>query len=189
MTVGDLLMSPIQQLTKYPLLFTDLHQSTPVIDCPDSHAEVDLTLQNLRGLVRGVNCVTDDRVARDRVRKRWPLQNRLSFNDKTPQATQFRMLGHPVLCSVLHLAYQTKKRVKGGYGLCILFEMHMIMAVPAGPAEKFDVIAVIYLLDLTTDSTSDGKGNHDRLKSSILVDLTTHRSAVPHSIILVEDRV
>jgi hypothetical protein len=39
MTVGDL-MSPIQRLTKYPLLFVDLHQSTPVIDCPVSHAEV-----------------------------------------------------------------------------------------------------------------------------------------------------
>jgi hypothetical protein len=160
MTVADLLMSPIQRLTKYPLLFADLHKSTPVIDCPDSHAEVDLTLQHLRELVREVNHVTDDRVAREKIRKRWLLQDRLAFNDETLQASQFRMLGHPILCGVLHLAYQTKTQVKGAYGLCILFETHMIMAVPARQAEKFDVIAVIHLSDLKTESTSDGKGNH-----------------------------
>ena len=55
MTVGDLLMSPIQRLTKYPLLFADLHQSTPVIDCPVSHAEAGLTLKHLCELVREVN--------------------------------------------------------------------------------------------------------------------------------------
>jgi hypothetical protein len=51
------------------------------------------------------------------------------------------MLGHPILCGVLHLAYQTKRQVKGGYGLCILLETHLVMAVPAKQAEKFDVIA------------------------------------------------
>ena len=162
MTVGDLLMSPIQRLTKYPLLFADLNKSTPVIDCPDSHAEVDLTLQHLRELVRSTNQVTDDRIARERIRKRWLLQDRLAFDDETLQASQFRMLGHPILCGVLHLAYQTRTRVRGGYGLCILFETHMIMAVPARQAEKFDIIAVIHLSDLKTESTSNGKGKSIR---------------------------
>lgn len=159
MTVGDLLMSPIQRLTKYPLLFADLLQSTPVIDCPVSHAEVGLTLEHLRELVREVNHVTDDCVARERIRKRWLLQDRLAFNHETLQTSQFRMLGYPILCGVLHLAYQTKRQVKGGYGLCILFETHLVMAVPAKQAEKFDVIAVVHLSDLTMESTSDGKGN------------------------------
>lgn len=158
MTVGDLLMSPIQRLTKYPLLLADLHKSTPVIDCPDSHAEVDLTLQHLRELVREVNHVTDDRVARDRIRKRWLLQDRFAFNDETLQASQFRMLGHPILCGVLHLAYQTRTHVRGAYGLCILFETHVILAVPARQAEKFDVVAVVHLSDLKIESTSDGNG-------------------------------
>ena len=35
MMVSDV-MSPIQQLTKYPLLFADLLQSTPMINCPVS---------------------------------------------------------------------------------------------------------------------------------------------------------
>ena len=158
MTVGDLLMSPIQRLTKYPLLFADLHKSTPVIDCPDSYAEVDSTLQHLCELVREVNHVADDRVARERIRKRWLLQDRLAFNNETLQASQFRTLGHPILCGVLHLAYQTGTQVRGAYGLCILFETHMIMAVPARQAEKFEVIAVVHLSDLNTESTSDGKG-------------------------------
>ena len=163
MTVGDLLMSPIQRLTKYPLLFAELHKTTPVIDCPVSHADVDLTLQHLRELVRSTNQVTDDRIARERMRKRWLLQDRLAFNDKTLQASQFRMLGHPTLCGVLHLAYQTKTQVRGGYGLCILFETHMIMAVPARQSDKFDIVAVIHLSDLKTESTSDGKGNSLRM--------------------------
>jgi hypothetical protein len=163
MTVGDLLMSPIQRLTKYPLLFADLHKNTPVIDCPDSYAEVDLTLHHLRELVREVNDVTDDRVARERIRKRWLLQDRLAFNEETLQASQFRMLGHPILCGVLHLAYQTKTQVRGAYGLCILFETHMILAVPARQAEKFDMVAVIHLSDLKIESTSDGKGSDSRM--------------------------
>jgi hypothetical protein len=163
MTVGDLLMSPIQRLTKYPLLFVDLHISTPVMDCPDSHAELDLTVLHLRELVREVNHVTDDHIARERIRKRWLLQDRLAFSDETLRASQFRMLGHPVLCGVLHLAYQTKVQVRGAYGLCILFETHTILAVPARQAEKFDVVAVIDLSDLRIESTSDGTGNDNRI--------------------------
>jgi hypothetical protein len=159
MTVGDLLMSPIQRLTEYPLIFADLHQNTPVIDCPVSHAEVGLTFEHLRELVREINHVTDDYVALERIGKRWLLQDLLAFNHETLQTSQFRMLGHPILCGVLHLAYRTKRQVKGGHGLCILFETHLVMAVPAKQVEKFDVIAVIHLSDLKMESASDGEGN------------------------------
>lgn len=168
MTVSDLLMSPIQRLTRYPLLFADLHKSTPVIDCPDSHAEVDFTLQHLRELVCEVNRVTDNRVARERLRKRWILQDRLAFKDQTLQASQFRMLGYPLLCGVLHLVYQTRTGVVGSYGLCVLFQTHMILTVPARQAEKFDVIAVIHLSHLKIESTSDGKGKDRRIISIFL---------------------
>jgi hypothetical protein len=163
MTVGDLLMSPIQRLTKYPLLFADLHQSTPVIDCPVSYAEMGLTFEHLRKLAREANHVTDDHVARERIQKCWLLQDRLAPNDETLQASQFRMLGHPILCGVLHLAYQTKQQVKGGYGLCILFEKHLVMAVPAEQAEEFDVVTIIHLSDLKMESASDGEGNPTRI--------------------------
>jgi hypothetical protein len=185
MKVSDLLMSPIQRLTKYPLLFADLHKSTPVIDCPDSHAEVDFTLQHLRELVREVNYVTDNHTARERVRKRWILQDRLAFNNQTLQASQFRMLGYPLLCGVLHLAYQTRTGVTGAYGLCVLFETHMVLAVPARQAEKFDVIAVIRLSNLKLESTSDGEGDDSRMTFDF-PELTTYRSTMPYRVILVE---
>jgi hypothetical protein len=118
-----------------------------------------LTLEHLRKLVQEVNHVTNDYIARKRIRKRQLLQDRLAFNHETLQTSQFRMLGHPILCGVLHLTHQTKRQVKGGYGLCILFETHLVMAVPAKQAEKFDVIAVIHLSDLKMESASDGKGN------------------------------
>lgn len=79
------------------------------------------------------------------------------------QANQFRMPGHTILCGVLHLAYQTKRQVKGGYGLCMLFEKHLVMAVLAKQAEEFDVIAPVRLSDLKMESASDGKGNPARM--------------------------
>lgn len=163
LTISDLLMSPIQRLTKYPLLFADLRKSTPVIDCPDSHAEIDSTLQRLQELVREVNHATDNHIVRGKVRKRWILQDRLSFNGQTLQASQFRMLGYPLLCGVLHLAYETRTQVIGAYGLCVLFETHVILTVPARQVEKFDVIAVIHLSNLKIASTSDGKGSESRM--------------------------
>jgi hypothetical protein len=185
MTVGDLLMSPIQRLTKYPLLFADLHKITPVIDCPDSHAELDLTVLHLRELVREINHATDNRIVRERIRMRWLLQELLAFKDETLRVGQFGMLGHPVLCGVLHLAYQTKTQVRGAYGLCILFETHMILAVPARQAEKFDVVAVIDMLDLKIESAKVM-----RIASSpILTKLTIYRPTVPCRIVFVEDRL
>jgi hypothetical protein len=73
------------------------------------------------------------------------------------------MLNHPILCGVLHLAYQTKRQVKGGYGLCILLEKHLVVVIPAKQAEKFDVTALIHLSALKMESASDGKGNPTRM--------------------------
>lgn len=126
-----------------------------MIGCPVSHAEVGLALEHLRALVRMTMLL-------ERIRKHWLLQDCLAFNDETLQANQFQMLGHLILCGVLHLAYQTKRQVKGGYGLCMLFEKHLVMAVLAKQAEGFDVIALVRLSDLKMESASDGKGNPAR---------------------------
>lgn len=185
LTVSDLLVAPIQRLTKYPLLFADLYRNTPVIDCPDSHAEVELTLQCLRELVREVNQATDDRVARERIRKRWLLQDRLTFTDEILQAGQFRMLGHPILCGVLHLAYQTKAQVQGTYGLCLLFAAHLVLSIPSRLSEKFDVIAVVHLSNLSMESTNDGRGM-SLMMTSMFVRLITHRPAMSYCSFLLE---
>ena len=161
MTVGDLLISPIQRLTKYPLLLADLHKNTPVIDCPSSHAEIDTAVQYFKETLREINHAADDPAARERIKKRWLLQERLTFNDDTLQASQFRLLGHPYLCGVLHIAYQSQLGVEGRYGLCVLFQTHLMIGVPVNNSSKFEIIALIHLSDLKIESTCDGRGDCD----------------------------
>jgi hypothetical protein len=114
-------------------------------------------------------CTAKPTPAKHRKSLKIPNQNlslsagRLAFNDETLQANQFGMLDHPILCGILHLAYQTKRQVKGGYGLCILSEGHLVMAIPAEQAEKFDATALIHLSALKMESASDGKSNPTRM--------------------------
>ncbi|EXJ91089.1 hypothetical protein A1O1_04196 [Capronia coronata CBS 617.96] len=158
LTVGDLLIKPIQRVTKYPLLFDDLLKQTPVADCPSAHTEVEATLQCLREVVQTVNHATDNRETRTQVQRRWSLQSRLSYERVSLRAEQFRMLGNIQLCGVLHVTWQTRSRIGGCYGLCILFDSSLMVALPAGPASRFEVVAFIHLTDLTVECPSNGRG-------------------------------
>lgn len=157
-TAGDLLIKPIQRICRYPLLLAHLHKYTPVIDCPSSHAEVEVALSDFREMVTEINMSTDDPRARERIRRRWLLQDRLRPGPNTPTATQFRMLGHVLLCGVLHVAYQTKDRVEGGYMLCMMFKDYLVIAAPVAEHAKFDIVVIIYLSDAKVVSTEDGRG-------------------------------
>lgn len=158
LTAHDLLIKPIQRICKYPLFFLDLHKHTPVSDCPSTHAEVDATLTNFREMVREVNMVTDDPKVRERIQRRWLLQDRLKLSHDALKAAQFRMLGHVLLCGVLHVAYQTSNRVEGGYMLCMMFKDYLLVAAPTVGNTKFDIVATIYLSDAKAVSAEDGKG-------------------------------
>ncbi|KAF7503112.1 hypothetical protein GJ744_004321 [Endocarpon pusillum] len=158
LTAHDLLIKPIQRICKYPLFFLDLYRHTPVVDCPSTHAEVDGALANFREMVREVNMVTDDPKVRERIQRRWLLQDRLQLSHDALKATQFRMLGHVLLCGVLHVAYQSSHRVEGGYMLCVMFKDYLLVAAPAAGHAKFDIVATIYLSDAKVVSTEDGKG-------------------------------
>jgi RhoGEF domain len=158
LTAGDLLIKPIQRICKYPMLFLDLHKHTPVVDCPSSHAEVDGALSNFREMVREINLATDDPRVRQRIQRRWLLQDRLKLGPDTLEATQFRMLGHILLCGVLHVAYQTNNRVEGGYMLCMMFKDYLVVAAPAAGQTKFDILLTVYLSDAKVVSTEDGRG-------------------------------
>jgi RhoGEF domain len=159
LTTGDLLVKPIQRICKYPLLFGDLHKHTPVVDCPSSHAEVDGILNNLREMVKEINLATDDPRVRDQIQRRWLLQDRLKLGPGMLQATQFRALGHVVLCGVLHVAYQTSSRVEGRYMLCMMFKDYLLVAATAPEHGRFDVVATIYLSDAKVVPPEDGRGN------------------------------
>lgn len=155
---SDLLIKPIQRICKYPLFFGDLQKHTPVVDCPSSHAEVDGVLNKVREMVGEINVATEDPRARERVQRRWLLQDRLKLCHDTSKATQFRMLGPVLLCGVLHVAYQTSTNVEGGYMMCVMFNSHLIVAAPAAEHGKFDVVATICLSDAKAVSTEDGRG-------------------------------
>lgn len=158
LTAADLLIKPIQRVSKYPLMFQDLYKHTPVADCPTSHAEVDGTLKNFREVAREINLATNDPEVRERIQRRWLLQERLKLGPDTLETSQFRMLGHILLCGVLHVAYQTDNRVQGGYMLCMMFKDYLVVAAPAARNAKFDIVATIYLADANAVSTEDGRG-------------------------------
>ena len=185
LTVGDLLIAPVQKVTKYPLLFADLHKSTPVIDCPDAQSGVDSTLQQFRELVKEINQAKDDPTIREKVRKRWLLQDRLEFVDAVLSPGQFRSLGHPILCGVLHIAYQSRTGIAGGYAMCVLFATHLVIAIPIRHGRKFEVISVVYLPDLSIVSTEDGRGKLTTVYTSLLT-LTHCRPTMSHGIVLLE---
>ncbi|EXJ92670.1 hypothetical protein A1O3_01222 [Capronia epimyces CBS 606.96] len=158
LTVGDLLIKPIQRMTRYPLLFDDLLKQTPVADCPSAHIELEATLQCLREVVQTANHATDNRETRVQVQRRWSLQSRLSYEKVSLKAEHFRMLGNIQLCGVLHVTWQTRSKVDGCYAACILFERSLVVAFPAEASSRFEVVAFIHLAGLKVESPSDGRG-------------------------------
>lgn len=158
LTVGDLLIKPVQRMTKYPLLFDDLLKQTPVADCPSAHSEVEATLQCLREVVRTVNHATDNCETRAQVQRRWSLQSRLNYDKVSIKSDQFRMLGNIQLCGALHITWQTRSRIDGCYALCILFDSSLVVALPAEASSRFEVVAFIHLSDLKVESPGDGRG-------------------------------
>jgi len=72
---------PIQRVCRYPLLFADLYKHLPVIDCPESHGEVEKVLFRLRETAMEINQATNDQDARERIQRSWHLQDLLVFPD------------------------------------------------------------------------------------------------------------
>lgn len=162
-TVADLLISPIQRICRYPLLFDDLLKQTPVADCPVAHTDIETVLQCLRCVVNSVNIATGDFQARTEVRRRWSLVSRLSLEKSPFQSEHFRRFGSMILCGVLHITFQTKHRIDGQYSLCVLFEDSFLIAMPVGKSDRFEIIAFIALADLTLESASNGKGKTPKI--------------------------
>jgi len=158
LTVGDLLIKPIQRLTKYPLLLGQLLHSTPVADAPGTHAELDLVLQSVREMVQMVNLARDNQYARVQIQRRWLLQDRLDLSRLNIAPEHFRSLGSVELCGVLHVAYQTTVAVSGGYALCALLDEHFLVAFPIANTGNFQAIALIQLSDVKVEAATDGKG-------------------------------
>ncbi|KIX94858.1 uncharacterized protein Z520_09548 [Fonsecaea multimorphosa CBS 102226] len=159
LTVGDLLIKPIQRMTKYPLLFDDLLRQTPVADCPTAHSDLEAIMTCLREVVQTVNKATDNHETRAQIQRRWSLQTRLICDKVSLRVEQFRMLGNIQLSGVLHVTWQTRtNKVDGRYALCMLFDTSLIIALPAGATAKFEAVAFLHLRDTRVESASDGRG-------------------------------
>lgn len=172
LTVGDLLIKPIQRITKYPLLLEQLLDSTPMTDAPGTRTELDLVLQAIRDVVQMVNLATDNHFARLAIQRRWLLQDRLNLSRLNISGEQFRTLGTIELCGVLHVAYQSIVTVSGGYALCVLFDEHLLVAFPIGSTGYFEAIAIIQLCDMKITSPTDGKGEQHFLTLVKLINVT-----------------
>jgi hypothetical protein len=79
LTIHDLLVKPIQRICRYPLLFKELLRFTPVVDCPDSHMEVDNVLSRLQEMTVEVDRAAQHSQMKGVLETTWILQNRLVF--------------------------------------------------------------------------------------------------------------
>ncbi|KAF2820334.1 Rho guanyl nucleotide exchange factor [Ophiobolus disseminans] len=142
----DLLIKPIQRVCKYPLLFDDLCRQTPVYDDPEAHAELEKALFRFQETIREVNKAKDDPKTRRLIEITWQLQDRLAFQEQAiSRALVFRLLGHVLLCGVLHIAFQTPEpRVKGQY----MVRSHT----------PYTVVASIGLANASVEETDNGRG-------------------------------
>ncbi|KAL2072601.1 hypothetical protein VTL71DRAFT_11944 [Oculimacula yallundae] len=160
LTIGDLLVKPIQRVCKYPLLFSELLKQTPVCDCPDSHMEIENVLIRLREATNEINRATDDPRMKATIEKSWLLQDRLMFPDMpgSHSKTSIRTLGHIHLCGVLHVSWQTTNGVDGQYMICLLYRDFLLLASASKNDQVYTVQACIGLSELRIEEVDNGRG-------------------------------
>lgn len=160
LSFSDLLIKPIQRVCKYPLLFDDLCRQTPVCDDPEAHAELEKALFRFQETIREVNKAKDDPRTRRLIDITWQLQDRLAFQEQAiSRALVFRLLGHVLLCGVLHVAFQTSEpRVKGQYMVCVLYKSCLVLATVNRAYTPYTVVASIGLANASVEESDNGRG-------------------------------
>ncbi|KAJ6114362.1 hypothetical protein N7486_000140 [Penicillium sp. IBT 16267x] len=158
MSMGDLMIKPIQRLCKYPLLLQDLLRYTPVSDCPTSHEAIRQILDDIRILVTQINSATGNPVNKDRIHKTLLLQEKIQFADSYMLQDVYKDLGPMILCGVLHVTYQTSELITGDFMVCILFNGYFLITKATVDYHRLVVIACIYMDDLKMDTIQNGRG-------------------------------
>ena len=167
-------------MCKYPLLFADLYRHTPVIDGPESRAEIEKVLCRLREMTQEINRATNDHRTRARIQRSWQLQDMLINPDsvsvfriekfllltpidlfKPTVPPSLRLLGHPILCGVLYIAYQSGCGMRGDFMLAVLFKSYFLLATPDPGTPKYSITAIISLGDVRIENTDNGRGKED----------------------------
>ncbi|KAK8056984.1 hypothetical protein PG993_002211 [Apiospora rasikravindrae] len=161
LTIGDLLVKPIQRICRYPLLFAELLKHTPVYDCPNSHAQIENVLVRLREATAEINRATDDPSVKVTVEKTWLLQDRLTFPDQsfdTNTKANVRLLGQIQLCGALHVCWQNRKGIKGQYMICLLYRDSLCLATAEGLNQVYAIQACIGLNTIKLEDADNGRG-------------------------------
>ncbi|OTB06666.1 hypothetical protein M426DRAFT_9444 [Hypoxylon sp. CI-4A] len=161
LTIGDLLVKPIQRICRYPLLFAELLKYTPVCDCPSSHMEIENVLIRLREATAEINRATDDPRMKNTMEQTWLLQDRLIFpNQKLDAAskTTIRSFGQVRLCGALHVCWQTKDGVDGAYMVTLLYKDCLCLATASGADRIYTIQACIGLNDIKVEDVDNGRG-------------------------------
>ncbi|KAK8163834.1 hypothetical protein IWX90DRAFT_403474 [Phyllosticta citrichinensis] len=161
LTLADLMIKPIQRTSKYPLFFADLMKHTPVADDPVAHAELEKVHFRLKDANQEINNAKDDNLRRKLIETTWLLQDRLVFaqDQPIPRVVLTRLLGHVVLCGVLHVTYQTNDpRIHGKYMICMLFRSCLILAQTDKSYSNYNVFAMIALGNGSIERSDNGRG-------------------------------
>ncbi|KAK3329343.1 hypothetical protein B0H66DRAFT_596931 [Apodospora peruviana] len=161
LTIGDLLVKPIQRVCKYPLLFAELLKYTSVVDCPYSHMEVENALIRLREATAEINRATDDAHVKSVLEKTWVLQDRLVFANQQLDAAsknRIRGFGHVQLCGVLHVCWQTKEGVSGQYMVALLYREWLCLATASRFDQIYTIQACIALNNIKVEELDNGRG-------------------------------
>ncbi|KAL8377801.1 hypothetical protein RB595_008470 [Gaeumannomyces hyphopodioides] len=161
LTIGDLLVKPIQRVCKYPLLFAELLKHTPVFDCPHSHMVIEDALVRLREATGEINRATDDPQMKTTLERTWLLQDRLVFPDQRLDAAsknRVRSFGHIQLCGVLHVCWQTKDTVTGQYLICLLYRDWLCIAAAGRADQTYTILLCIELANLKVEDADNGRG-------------------------------
>jgi hypothetical protein len=86
------------------------------------------------------------------------LLNTIDPLQAIPRALVFRLLGHVLLCGVLHVAYQTPERVKGQYMVCVLYKSCLVLATTSRFYTPYTVDACISLANGSIEESDNGRG-------------------------------
>ncbi|KAL7761413.1 hypothetical protein ACKLNR_007948 [Fusarium oxysporum f. sp. zingiberi] len=142
-TIGDLLVKPIQRICKYPLLFAELLRCTPVIDCPNSHMEVETTLMRLREATAEINRSTEDNLMKSILEKTWLLQDRIVFPNRRLDA---------------HSKNQSPAGVDGQYMICLLYKDVLCLASGGKFEPIYKILACIDVHCSAVEDADNGRG-------------------------------
>jgi hypothetical protein len=96
----------------------------------------------------------------------------------------FRLLGHVLVCGVLHVAYQTPERVKGQYMICVLYKSCLVLATATRFFTPYSVVASISLANGSVEEPDNGRGEFSMATSRIK--LNRRRSTMPHGALYLE---